>query len=257
MDRQTDTSSEKEPKSVTENVTEMPREVRFTYLLASIIALIVFLPFHDGSPIALVVLAGINSAILIAAAFAAGTSRRTLLIALVLATPGVVLQWLLALTSDPLISDLRYVFLVLFYGFTIYHILGEVLRPGDVTRDKIAGAIAAYMLTAVAWSGLYALADRLVPGSFSIQGQTDATHAMSIFDLIYFSFTTLTTTGYGDITPLSRHAQSLAILEQQTGVFYVAILVARLAGLYRPGSSQSLVDDLRRWRRLRRRKDGT
>jgi hypothetical protein len=71
--------------------------------------------------------------------------------------------------------------------------------------------------------------------------------------LLYFSFTTLTTTGYGDITPVSRHSQSLSILEQMAGTFYVAILIARLAGLYQSSASKPVVGN---WRRLRRNRDG-
>ena len=56
--------------------------------------------------------------------------------------------------------------------------------------------------------------------------------------MLFFSFTTLTSTGYGEIVPTAGHAQSLAILEQLAGVFYVAILIARLAGLYQPGASR-------------------
>ena len=57
--------------------------------------------------------------------------------------------------------------------------------------------------------------------------------------MLYFSFTTLTSTGYGDLTPATRRAESLAILEQVAGVFYVAVLIARLAGLYPPGGHRA------------------
>jgi hypothetical protein len=52
---------------------------------------------------------------------------------------------------------------------------------------------------------------------------------------VFFSFVTLTTTGYGDIIPMTPHAQSAAIVEQLAGTFYIAVLIARLAGLYEPG----------------------
>lgn len=56
--------------------------------------------------------------------------------------------------------------------------------------------------------------------------------------MLYFSFTTLTTVGYGDLTPATRRAEWLVILEQVSGVFYVAVLIARLAGLYPPGNDR-------------------
>lgn len=235
--------------------TEEPQEVRFGYLLAALILLIILYPFHDETPIAYIVFAGINSAILVAAAVAASHSRRTLGLVLLLAAPVVVLQWLHAVYRNALIANLGYAATALFYGLVIFYVLSDVLRPGPVTYDKISGAIAAYMLAAVGWASLYGLVDSLVPGSFNMSGLPNAEHLLSIRDLLYFSFTTLTTTGYGDITPVSRHAQSLSILEQMAGTFYVAILVARLAGLYQPGQSKPPLPRWRTWR-ARRPPDG-
>lgn len=215
-----------------------PGDVRFGYLLAVLILLVLLYPFHDESPAATLGFGVLNSIILAAAAYAASHSRRTLLIMLALSAPVIALEWIYVFTRLSFIGNFRYLAAAVFYGYTIYHVLHAVLRPGPVSADKISGAIAAYMLTAVGWAGLYGLTDSLVPGSFDLMGHSDAGNPLSIRDLLYFSFTTLTTTGYGDITPVSRHAQSLAILEQMFGTFYVAILIARLAGLYQPGSSR-------------------
>jgi Ion channel len=109
------------------------------------------------------------------------------------------------------------------------------------------------ILLGVAWASLYGLADNLIPGSFMIDGgRSDAAHPPTWKDLVFFSFTTLTTTGYGNSVPVAPHAQSLAILEQLTGTFYVAVLIARLAGLYQPGASKPFVGNWRRWRRQQR-----
>ncbi|MFO1127110.1 MAG: ion channel [Rhodospirillales bacterium] len=224
-------------------------EPRFRCLLAALILLIISYPFHNDTPIAYLIFAAINSVVVISAAFTASGSRRTLLIAVVLSAPVIFLEWLLPFYSSSLLSDLRFLTVAFFYGYTIYHVLGDVLRPGPVTKDKIAGAIAAYMLIAVAWAALYGLTDNLVPGSFSQEGQSDVDRPLSTQDLLFFSFTTLTTTGYGDITPITRHAQSLSILEQMAGTFYVAILIARLASLYRPDQRKPRPRNWRPWRR--------
>lgn len=223
-----------EARGGTENETNRWGELRFAFLLAALLLLLLFYPFHDGTRIANLLFATVNLVILVASVFAASRSRRTLLLALVLALPTLVLQWTFLITRDPLVGNLLYFIIFLFYAFTISQILSEVLRPGTVTQDNICGAIAAYILTAIAWAALYGLVDNLVPGSFLIYGQSDKVSPMSMQDVLFFSFTTLTSTGYGDILPVSRHAQSLAMLEQMAGVFYVAILIARLAGLYQP-----------------------
>lgn len=210
------------------------KELRFGFLLAALLLLLLFYPFHDGTPVANLLFAAVNLAILAAGVFAANRSRRTLLAALALGLPALALQWTHLLTGNALAGNFMFIAIVMFYIFTIWQVLSEVLRPGVVTQDNICGAIAAYILTAVAWAALYALVDNLVPGSFIIDGQSDTVTPMSMQDFLFFSFTTLTSTGYGDILPVSRHAQSLAILQQLAGVFYVAILIARLAGLYQP-----------------------
>jgi hypothetical protein len=180
----------------------------------------------------------LTSAILVSGAFAASQRRRTVVMALALAAPALGLQWLHTLSGSPIVADLLYITVAAFYAFTVANVLGYVLGPGPVSGDKLHAAVAAYILTAVLWTALYALVDHLVPGSFSVNGTSDLGAPLSWKDFLFFSFTTLTSTGYGRIIPIADHAQSLAILEQLAGVFYIAILIARLAGLYQPGASR-------------------
>jgi hypothetical protein len=77
---------------------------------------------------------------------------------------------------------------------------------------------------------LYAITQYVFPGAFSVGGTVVS--QLPGPDLIYFSFSTLTTTGFGDIAPVHRIARSLATLEATLGTLYVAILIARLAGIY-------------------------
>ena len=79
---------------------------------------------------------------------------------------------------------------------------------------------------------LYALVEIVMPGSFAVKGGLSANIITEWSTFNYFSFTTLTTLGYGDITPMTERAQSLAILEAITGVLFMALLISRLVGLY-------------------------
>jgi uncharacterized membrane protein len=81
------------------------------------------------------------------------------------------------------------------------------------------------------WAFIYSLLESLAPGSFDI-AHTDPRDPHAFYPLIYFSFTVLTTVGFGDITPATDQARSLVMIEQMAGVFFVAVLIARLAGLY-------------------------
>jgi hypothetical protein len=81
------------------------------------------------------------------------------------------------------------------------------------------------------WAYLYAIADHVQPGSFAFGG---AVVSPPIGDLVYFSFTVLTSTGFGDAVPLQRYARGLCVFEQLVGGLFLAILIARLAGVYPP-----------------------
>ena len=96
---------------------------------------------------------------------------------------------------------------------------------GVLNAEKIAAAVCVYLLLGVVWQDLYILVDVLIPGSYNAE-------SLSITDFLYFSFITLSTLGYGDITPVNSPAQALAFTEALVGQLYLTILVARLVGLY-------------------------
>ena len=121
-----------------------------------------------------------------------------------------------------------------FMGFAVVVILANVLKQKLVTADEVLGAVCGYLLAATFWGNLYALTDVLLPGSFSMspafaEDLRTWDGRVSIFD--YFSLVTLTTMGYGDITPVRAPATTLALLEAVFGQFYIAVLVAQLVGL--------------------------
>ena len=100
-----------------------------------------------------------------------------------------------------------------------------VLKNEKVSREKIAAALCVYLLAGYLWACLYTFADILNPGAFqnNLRGYPD---------LLYYSFITLATVGYGDITPVTPLARSLAVLEAITGQLYLAVMIARLVGLH-------------------------
>lgn len=112
-------------------------------------------------------------------------------------------------------------------------VLTMVLRPGSVTRHRIEGAVAAYLLLGLAWAGAYEWVALTNPGAFAGIGVTSGKQ------WIYYSLVTLTTMGYGDITPLAPAARSLAVAEALTGQLYVAILISRLVALELQGRQKS------------------
>jgi len=106
-------------------------------------------------------------------------------------------------------------------------VLAQTFRAGPVNVHRIQGAVAAYLLLGLAWALAYELVALGAAGAFSGTGLGGAVRP----DFIYFSFVTLTTVGYGDVTPVDPVARSLAVAEALTGQLYPAILLARLVSL--------------------------
>jgi hypothetical protein len=78
---------------------------------------------------------------------------------------------------------------------------------------------------------LYALVETFVPGSFFINPANNPDDVTGWWDLLYFSFTCLTSVGFGEITPVSDHARSLVMIEQMLGVLYLALVISRLVAM--------------------------
>ena len=116
--------------------------------------------------------------------------------------------------------------------------LRKMWQLRHVTLDSIGGGLAVYLLLGVGWTHLYALVEALEPGSFITRTLDGSAHGLTEYrsgtypQLFFFSFVTLTTLGYGDILPVSSAAKGLAIAEAIVGPVFLAILMARLVGLY-------------------------
>ena len=144
------------------------------------------------------------------------------------------------------LAAVHYALQGLFLGFAVVVILGNVLRQKLVTGDEVLGAVCGYLLAAGFWANVYALTELTLPGSFSMSQEfatelDDWDRRVAVFN--YFSLVTLTTMGYGDVTPVRAPATMLATLEAVFGQFYIAVLVAQLVGLrlaqaLQPGDAQ-------------------
>ncbi|MCW2795912.1 potassium channel family protein [Nocardioides sp.] len=115
-----------------------------------------------------------------------------------------------------------------FYFFVSYGMIRYLFHDDRVTRDELYATGAAFTVVAWGFAYVYAAAQVLWPGSFTGAGGPGD---RSWFELLFLSFTTLTSVGLSDVTPVLAHARSLVIIEQVAGVMYVALVVARLVGL--------------------------
>jgi hypothetical protein len=115
-----------------------------------------------------------------------------------------------------------------FFSLVTVVLLRRILMTGThVTGQLIAGSVAVYLLLGVIFAYSYSLVENVVPGAFSLPDDVTDVHDA----LFYYSWVTLTTVGYGDITPVAPIARSLAALEALIGPLYLTVLVARLVGM--------------------------
>ena len=106
-------------------------------------------------------------------------------------------------------------------------VLVQVFRRGPITFHRIQGAVAAYLLLGLAWANAYELVELVRPGALHYPDSLGP----SPIRLVYFSFVTLTTVGYGDITPVHPAVRSLAITEALVGQLFPSILIGRLVSM--------------------------
>ncbi|WP_243672496.1 potassium channel family protein [Paraburkholderia kirstenboschensis] len=205
-------------------------------MLLALIGAVSFVPATDHGRL---MVSGVNMLLLIATVAAVGRTTLSFAVGLLLAVAAVWFQYL-GLWHDSY-PDLAWswMFSAALYFMSTAYLLRYVFQPRIMTQDKLFGAAATYLLIGVLWAYLYAIVGFFYPQSYMIIGQPGR---LVYADALYLSITVLTSTGFGDVTPLTRQARGLCMIEQITGALFVAILIARLAGVYPP--RESYIDDL-------------
>ena len=204
---------------------------RCFYLFLVLLTLIIGVPFIEPTPAGRFLVNVTGTAVVIAAVAAVGRTRLSFVIAFLLAIPAAAFHWLGISTDEAHYLFLSACFGAGLYGLTLAYLLRYVFERDVITADRLFGAASAYLIIGVLWGYLYAIVGHLYAESFAVGG---AVATLATYDYLYFSFTALTSTGFGDITPVSRQARSLCVSEQLIGTLFLAILIARLAGVYPP-----------------------
>jgi voltage-gated potassium channel Kch len=209
---------------------------RHSILLASLIALLVATPLGSLHSTSAVRFSVLLSLVLAAAVYVNSRRRWTLTVALATglgAIGGV--AWAEA-TGSPTTRIFAHGMGLALLVFTTSLMLNALARARTVSRDVLVGAVCAYLLIGLCFAMAFLLMIGLAPGSLLDDGVaiggSVADPSARATKLLYFSFVTLTTLGYGDVTPESEIAQMLAVTEAITGQLYVAIFIARLLSLY-------------------------
>lgn len=154
-------------------------------------------------------------------------SIRHFLIGFTMGTVAIIFIWLGARTGQwPLIKFSRVFFISVFLSFLGYRLFAIIWNSQKITLNIIAAAVSGYFLIGLFGGQLCQFINLWVPGSYNLDNGGD------MYQLTYFSFTTLTSLGFGDVLPITPPAQSIALLIGITGQLYLTILVAMLVGKY-------------------------
>jgi hypothetical protein len=195
---------------------------------AQLVAVLAY-PFFDQTALGRAVIGCVQLAIVLAALAAVRPSPALTWVAVVFGAPAMVLTVLEAVQphTDAIVL-LSALFHAPFYFYISYAMLRYLFHDDRVTRDELYATGAAFTVVAWGFAYLYAACQVLWAGSFI---GADGTGDRSWFELLFLSFTTLTSVGLSDVLPVQAHARSLAMVEMVAGVFYVALVVARLVSL--------------------------
>jgi hypothetical protein len=143
---------------------------------------------------------------------------------------GALILWASRVYPTHKLQEITSVFAVITMLIYVRIVLLVMFRQGPVSWSRIQGGVCAYLLIGMAWAFAYQLVEEIQPGSFHfVASPTNVDQLIS--KLIYFSFATLTTVGFGDILPVSPFARSMAIAEAVVGQLFPAILIGALVAM--------------------------
>ena len=205
----------------------------YYFLLICLILLFIFKPFVNNI-IYISAWKLLFSVMVLSSIFNVDHNPFVRIVAYILVLPTILFCFLDLIYPCPLFFILNVLSTTIFLFACTSSILFDVVLRAKVTLETLRGVICAYFMIAFAFGYTFYLVEYLVPGSFRMIGAAlspyDYAHYLS--QLFYFSFITLLTIGFGDITPLRSLSQTLTVIEGIIGQFYIAILVARLVSVY-------------------------
>jgi hypothetical protein len=216
---------------------------RYGALLCWLLAVSVLAPGLTGGRFMGLLLDLLMCAVLLAGLRAARPDRWALAVASILIVADLISHLASVYIPDRAEFALHYGVTLLVLGFATRTILSMIVRDSQVTLETLKAAVCVYLLIGLIWVYIFALIDLAIPGSFLIRRDAEGDRfdpllvSAAFPKLLYFSYATLTTLGYGDILPLSGPARTFSYLEAIVGQVYLTVLIARLVGMHITQSS--------------------
>jgi hypothetical protein len=198
-------------------------------LLAAQLASVLLYPFLEGDGVGRALFSVLGIAILGLVLLAVRSSPFHTWVGLLLALPATGLLLIQAATGSDDLLPYSSVAEALLYLYAAGALIAYMLADHEITRDELFAVGATFTLVAWAFAYIYVVCQAIQPGSFVAAIEPEAERTW--MELLFLSFTTLSSTGLGDVVPVEPFARALVMLEQLAGVAYIAVVVSRLVGL--------------------------
>ena len=197
-------------------------------LLLGLGALLLGYPFVEQSANARTIVNVLGIVVIVLATRMISHTRADNRLAWFLAALPITAQLWYAVQQDARIGALVAGLQALFYGYVAWSYVAYMRRDDVATIDEIYAAAATFIVFALFFACLFWLLDFAAPGSFVSSYAVRESGALTWYEFVYLSFTTLSTTGFGDTAPVTSFARALVMAEQFVGVMYVALVIAHL-----------------------------
>lgn len=204
----------------------------FKNLLVWLSLYLVVAPFLSGLPYADAIVSVLLTVVLVSSIDAISGSRRLLVTAVIVLVVLLVMMWLMNMDIISPKMNVSSLAFASFMAILVYSFSETLFRVRQVNSNVVCAALCLYLVVGLFFGALYTLLESLVPGSFlgALLKDTHSAHEIA-HHFHYFSFVTLSTLGYGDISPHTRGAGALCQAEAVIGQFITVVLVARLVGI--------------------------
>ncbi len=213
--------------------TMVPAGHRFLLLFLFLLALLVLYPYFQSAR-SVYVFRVLGAGITLLSVYAVSFRRSLVLVAVVLAMPALFQRVAFIRLDGSVLSVLNMVLTFAFDVFVVVVIFRRVFANERPTSENIFGALCIYLMVGFSFAGIYAMVALVQPHAFYFDPLTNLHLIPDRFDFIYYSFGTMTSLGAPGITPVSNQARSLSVIEAILGLLYLAVLISRLMGAYRP-----------------------
>jgi len=194
--------------------------------MMSIIILLILSAILEGHKYGYLVINIASTIVFILGIYAAGRNKRNVIILIILGLPWFLSEWIFTKSPETIFAS------VLFFLFITGTITDHILHFEKVSTDTLYEAVCVFLLLGLLWTSIYGFLEYVSSGIIFVNNNTEAVNFLTTNEIIYYSYATLTTLGYGDITALTSEGRIISVLEAIVGQLFIAFLVARLVAIY-------------------------